>query len=66
MPEKAPFVIGDIYELDLALPEFLKFPTVLVLSHSTPKWEIKYYKAHPNGFSSNSLQEIEHNIFCRR
>ncbi len=54
----ADIIVGDIYELDLALPEHLGIQTVLVLTNQTPKWEIPYYQNHPNGFSSNSLGEI--------
>jgi len=32
-------VIGDIYELDLALPEYLKFKTIQIETPTTPKYE---------------------------
>ena len=55
-------VIGDVYELDLALPEALGMTTVLVTSPMTPLWELKYYKQHSNGFSAASLDEVTHAV----
>lgn len=52
------YMIGDIYELDLALPENMGITTVLVANPMTPKWERDYYKDHPNGFSTNTLENI--------
>ena len=55
-------VVGDIYELDLVLPQVMGITTVLVTSLTTPDWEVAYYKDHPNGFSSSSLEEIADRI----
>lgn len=52
-------VMGDIYELDLALPEVLGIKTILVTSEMTPKWEKEYYQNHTNGFSSPSLEQVK-------
>ena len=52
-------VIGDVYELDLAVPEHLGITTVLVTTPDmTPDWEINHYQNHDNGFTSGSLGEI--------
>jgi hypothetical protein len=51
-------VCGDIWELDLSLPEFLGIGTALALSNRTPEWERQHYVNHPNGFASSSLEEL--------
>lgn len=51
-------VIGDIWELDLALPEKNGIQTVLVTSRNTSAWEQAHYDHHANGFRSSSLSEI--------
>ena len=52
-------VVGDIYELDLALPEALGLKTVLLTSNLTPPWEKEYYsKNGASKFQSSSLAEI--------
>lgn len=58
-------VIGDIYELDLALPDHWNIPTILVLSEQTPHWEKQYYQSHPRGNSVNSLNGIIDTIKTR-
>jgi len=59
--------IGDIYELDLVLPQSMGLTTVLVtvpisslgeLSPRTPNWERDYYQNHPNGFMVEALEGI--------
>ncbi len=50
-------VIGDMYELDLALPEAKGITTVLITSDMTPVWEADHYEDHPNGFASSSLRD---------
>lgn len=58
------FVVGDIWELDLALPMFLNIPTVLALSEATPSWE-KDICSTEKSFSSGSLLEIlDHILKC--
>ncbi len=52
-------VVGDIYELDLALPEAFGIYTILATSdHSTLPWERAYYENHPNGKSASTLLEV--------
>jgi len=53
----AEVAVGDIYELDLALPEIMGLNTVLILSAHTPEHEVNYYKNHPKGSSANTLRE---------
>lgn len=50
-------VVGDIYELDLSLPEKLGVFTCLLAS-GAPMHEKQYYVDHPNGYSANSLPEL--------
>lgn len=50
-------VVGDIYELDLSLPEKLGMFTCLLTS-GAPAHEKQYYAEHPNGYSSSSLSEF--------
>ena len=51
--------IGDIYELDLALPEYYGIYTILVTTpHWTPRWEKDYYQNHPNGMAADNLFTI--------
>lgn len=52
------YMIGDIYELDLVLPENMGTTTVLVTNPMTPDWEQDYYKDHPNGFATDTLENI--------
>ena len=51
-------VCGDIWELDLALPERFGIYTGLILSDNTPIWEKEHYKNFENGVASNTLGEI--------
>lgn len=51
-------VIGDIYDLDLALPEALGIPTILIATKETPLWETAYYKRHPTGVAVTNLDDI--------
>lgn len=51
-------VIGDIYEMDLALPDYWGVPTILALSSQTPPWERTYYKSHSRRNAVHSLHEI--------
>lgn len=53
-------VIGDIYEMDLALPEALGIPTILIATQETPSWEIDYYKSNPTGVAVSDLDDIPH------
>jgi FMN phosphatase YigB (HAD superfamily) len=51
-------VIGDIFELDLALPLALGARVGLVASPHTPPYERAYVAAHPRGRVLESLAEI--------
>ena len=51
-------VIGDTYELDLALPEAKGIHTIFVASSFTPQWELDHYERHPNGRKAATLTEI--------
>lgn len=51
-------VCGDVWELDLALPERFGIYTALLLSETTPSWEKEHYRVFENGISSTSLLEL--------
>lgn len=51
-------VVGDIYELDLALPETLGKEVILLTSKRTPPWEKIHFERHPNGFAARSLGDV--------
>jgi len=51
-------VIGDIFELDLALPLALGARVGLVASSRTPPYERAFVEAHPRARIINSLDEI--------
>lgn len=51
-------VIGDIYELDLLVPEQMGISTILLESNHTPPWEHNHYENHPYGRITNSLVNI--------
>lgn len=55
---KVDWVVGDIYELDLALPEARGIGTVLVTFDHTPEHEMRHFDNHSNGFRNNNLLEI--------
>ncbi|MBU1020120.1 MAG: hypothetical protein KJ847_02815 [Firmicutes bacterium] len=50
-------VIGDIYELDLSLPEHLGIQTFLV-AVDAPEHEKRHYLGHNNGYATNTLAEV--------
>jgi hypothetical protein len=52
------WVVGDIYELDLALPEARGIGTVLVTADHTPQHELTHFDNHQRGFKSDNLLEI--------
>ena len=52
-------VIGDIFELDLALPLVLGAHVVLVTNSYTPPWEKSFVAGHPRGHVIDDLREIE-------
>lgn len=51
-------VVGDVFELDLALPDALGIRTILLLTEGTPLWERHYYRNQPNRSSGVNLGEI--------
>jgi len=60
-PEKT-VVVGDIYELDLALPEFLGFKVIQMATDNTPEYEIEYHKTKPNNLYAQNYDEILKNL----
>lgn len=51
-------VMGDNFELDLALPMHLGAHAVLVANPFTPSWEIAFMRTHPRGHVVTSLREM--------
>lgn len=51
-------VMGDVYELDLSVPDRTGCYTVLVSNPITPMWEYDYYLRHRRGFASSELEAI--------
>jgi FMN phosphatase YigB (HAD superfamily) len=51
-------VVGDIYELDLALPEWLGYHVILMETKWTPAHEKNYLATIPNGFLAKSFGEV--------
>jgi FMN phosphatase YigB (HAD superfamily) len=51
-------VVGDIFELDLALPLALGARVVLVANAHTPTYEVDYVTAHPRGAVVPSLAHV--------
>jgi len=51
-------VVGDIYELDLLLPEHLGMRTILTPRPNTPGFEIHAVRSYPNGHVANNLREV--------
>lgn len=52
-------VVGDIFELDLALPLALGARVGLVRSARTPSYELSFVASHPRGKVIDHLSEIE-------
>ena len=50
-------IVGDNFEFDLALPDYLDYTIVLVESPWTPEHERRYLCPHPKGFFARNLQE---------
>ncbi len=51
-------VVGDIFELDLALPFWLGCHVGLMANEHTPKWEIDLVSSHPRGRILRGVDEI--------
>ncbi len=56
--QKPDIVIGDVYELDLALPYALNIWTILLLSRTTPKWEKTYYTRRTTLFQGGAVSTL--------
>ena len=51
-------VIGDIFELDLALPLAMGARVGLMVNEFTPKWEVDFLRDHPRGQLLSGVPEI--------
>lgn len=51
-------VVGDIFELDLALPLHRGARVVLMANEHTPDYEVRYLKEHPNASVVRSIPEL--------
>ena len=51
-------VVGDIFELDLALPLALGARVGLVRSVHTPPYEVAFVSAHPRGVVIDDLRDV--------
>lgn len=51
-------VVGDIFELDLALPLAMGARVVLVSNHFTPEYEKRFVETHPRGCLIEHLSEL--------
>ena len=51
------FVIGDIYELDLALPSFFNANVCFLPPSNVPEYERKFVKNLENGWVIENLEE---------
>ena len=51
-------VVGDIFELDLALPLFLGARAVLLSNAHTPGYEKAFVSNHPRAFLADSLERV--------
>ena len=59
-------VVGDIYELDLLLPEYQGMNIVLTPRTSTPVFEISAVRTSPQGYAVKSLGEVLTYLESRR
>lgn len=50
-------VVGDIFELDLAMPLAMGARVILMKNHATPPYEAAYVASHPNGRVAETLAE---------
>ncbi|MEK6888169.1 MAG: HAD family hydrolase [Candidatus Aenigmatarchaeota archaeon] len=50
-------VMGDIYELDLVVPEFLGFRVVQIATSNTPSYEIQHHRGRPRNFFAASYSD---------
>lgn len=59
-------VVGDIYELDLLLPEYQRMNIVLTPRASTPAFEIGAVRTSPQGYAAKSLGDVLTHLESRR
>jgi FMN phosphatase YigB (HAD superfamily) len=57
VPAEKVVVVGDIYELDLLLPEMIGMHTILAPREKTPLFEIKAVQDSPKGYVTKSLTD---------
>ncbi len=57
-------VIGDVFELDLAMPSQLGYKTVHLINERTPKWEIAYEA--PGHYVAGGYKDTLEHIFGMR
>lgn len=51
-------VVGDIYELDLALPEHLGYKVIQIQTPYSPEHEMGYHKTRENNFFAKDYDEV--------
>lgn len=56
-PPENTTVMGDIYEMDLALPDYLGMHLMQFVGERTPLYEVSYMRDHPRGSIVRTLQE---------
>ena len=59
-------VVGDVYELDLLLPEHKGMSVVLTPRESTPKWEVEAVRTSSVGYVGGTLMEVLTHLESRR
>ena len=59
-------VVGDIYELDLLLPEYQGMDIILTPRESTPAFEISAVRTSSQGYAAKSLGEVLTHLESRR
>ena len=55
---EATVIVGDIYELDLALPEWLGFQVIQLVTPSTPAYEVEHNDRNSSGFAAQNYREV--------
>ena len=51
-------VVGDIWELDLALPQYLGMQVGFMPHLTTPQFEVDVVASYNRGFLSSNLEEL--------
>jgi FMN phosphatase YigB (HAD superfamily) len=51
-------VVGDVYEFDLALPEYLGYRTILLETQATQPYEATYLKTKKNSFLAQDYNQV--------